>query len=205
GAHHQHRLPVPLRDLEEPAEAADAGEHLRPRGAARVRLDPLDERVALVDVDAGIAIREALVRHRARTLNSFGAWGLHESARPQRDRPGVADVEDARAARARAHAGRGSSSAPLVRGNVTLGSRRRRAPERQRLRATPTPWCTLRRMRRLKAWFTRVTAFRIGLLTGFAFAAVHVLELAGRMEVPLLTRLEGALTDLRFAQRTALR
>ncbi|HZR11444.1 MAG TPA: adenylate/guanylate cyclase domain-containing protein [Myxococcales bacterium] len=60
-------------------------------------------------------------------------------------------------------------------------------------------------MRRLKAWFTRVTAFRIGLLTGFAFAAVHVLELAGRMEVPLLTRLEGALTDLRFAQRTALR
>ena len=60
-------------------------------------------------------------------------------------------------------------------------------------------------MRRLKAWLTRVTAFRIGLLTGFAFAALHVLQLAGRMDVPLLTRLEGALVDLRFAQRVALR
>jgi adenylate cyclase len=60
-------------------------------------------------------------------------------------------------------------------------------------------------MGRLRAWFTRVTAFRIGLLAGFAFAALHVLELAGRMEIPLLTRLEGALTDLRFAQRVALR
>ncbi|MGZ6123586.1 MAG: CHASE2 domain-containing protein, partial [Myxococcales bacterium] len=60
-------------------------------------------------------------------------------------------------------------------------------------------------MRRLRAFLTRVTAFRIGLLTGFAFAALHVLELAGRTEVPLLTRLEGALVDLRFAQRVALR
>jgi adenylate cyclase len=60
-------------------------------------------------------------------------------------------------------------------------------------------------MRRLRTFLTRVTAFRIGLLTGFAFAALHVLELAGRAEVPLLTRLEGALTDLRFAQRVALR
>ena len=55
------------------------------------------------------------------------------------------------------------------------------------------------RMRRLRAFLTRVTAFRIGLLTGFFFAALHVLQLAGRTEVPLLTRLEGALTDLRFA------
>ncbi|HTO98512.1 MAG TPA: adenylate/guanylate cyclase domain-containing protein [Myxococcales bacterium] len=60
-------------------------------------------------------------------------------------------------------------------------------------------------MRRLRAFLTRVTAFRIGLLTGFLFAALHVLQLAGRTEVPLLTRLEGALTDLRFAQRAALR
>jgi adenylate cyclase len=60
-------------------------------------------------------------------------------------------------------------------------------------------------MRRLRAFLTRVTAFRIGLLTGFTFAALHVLQLAGRTEIPVLTRLEGALTDLRFAQRVALR
>ena len=60
-------------------------------------------------------------------------------------------------------------------------------------------------MRRLRAWFTRITAFRIGLLTGLAFSALHVLQLAGRMDVPLLTRMEGALIDLRFAQRAALR
>jgi len=60
-------------------------------------------------------------------------------------------------------------------------------------------------MRRLGAFITRVTAFRIGLFTGLFFAAIHVLELAGRADVPLLTRMEGALTDLRFLQRTQLK
>jgi adenylate cyclase len=59
-------------------------------------------------------------------------------------------------------------------------------------------------MRRLGAWFTRVTALRIGLFTGLVFAAIHVLQLAGRTDVPLLTRMEGALTDLRFLQRMQL-
>jgi len=59
-------------------------------------------------------------------------------------------------------------------------------------------------MRRLGAFITRVTAFRIGLFTGLFFAAIHVLELAGRADVPVLTRMEGALTDLRFLQRTQL-
>ena len=59
-------------------------------------------------------------------------------------------------------------------------------------------------MRRLLDWLTRVTAFRIGLLTGLGFAALHVLQLAGRAEVPLLTRMEGAMTDLRFLQRVSL-
>jgi len=59
-------------------------------------------------------------------------------------------------------------------------------------------------MRRLGAWVTRLTAFRIGLFTGLAFAALHLLQLAGRAEVPLLTRMEGALTDLRFLQRVQL-
>src|SRR4051812_5050945 len=58
---------------------------------------------------------------------------------------------------------------------------------------------------RLLRWFGRVTAFRIGLVTGLLFAALHVLELAGRTEVPLLTRMEGALIDLRFLQRVQLR
>jgi adenylate cyclase len=60
-------------------------------------------------------------------------------------------------------------------------------------------------MRRLGGFITRITAFRIGLFTGLFFAAVHVLELAGRADVPLLTRMEGALTDLRFLQRTQLK
>src|ERR1700687_2496554 len=59
-------------------------------------------------------------------------------------------------------------------------------------------------MRRLGAWLTRLTAFRIGLFTGLAFAALHLLQLAGRADVPLLTRMEGALTDLRFLQRVQL-
>ncbi len=60
-------------------------------------------------------------------------------------------------------------------------------------------------VRRLAAWLTRLTAFRIGLFTGLAFAAVHMIQLAGRGEVPLLTRMEGALTDLRFRQQVTLR
>ncbi|HMC35548.1 MAG TPA: CHASE2 domain-containing protein, partial [Myxococcales bacterium] len=59
-------------------------------------------------------------------------------------------------------------------------------------------------MRRLQGWLTRITAFRIGLFTGLAFAALHVLQLAGRTDVPVLTRMEGALTDLRFLQRAKL-
>ncbi len=59
-------------------------------------------------------------------------------------------------------------------------------------------------MRRLLDWLTRINAFRIGLLTGLAFAALHVLQIAGRADVPVLTRMEGALTDLRFLQRVSL-
>ena len=59
-------------------------------------------------------------------------------------------------------------------------------------------------MRRIWGWFSRVTAFRIGLFTGLAFAAIHLLQLAGRTELPILTRMEGALTDLRFLQRVQL-
>ena len=60
-------------------------------------------------------------------------------------------------------------------------------------------------MKRIVGWFTRVTAFRIGLFTGLFFAAVQVLQIAGRAEVPLLTRLEKAMIDLRFKQRAELK
>ena len=56
-------------------------------------------------------------------------------------------------------------------------------------------------MRRLWRWLKQVNAFRIGLFTGLFFAALQVLQVAGRAEVPLLTRMEKALVDLRFKQR----
>jgi hypothetical protein len=58
GAGDQHRLLVLLRQLEQRAEAADAGQHLGAHGALGEGLDALDERVAGVDVDAGVAIGE---------------------------------------------------------------------------------------------------------------------------------------------------
>ncbi len=58
GAGDEHRLAEPLADLDQRAEAADAGEHLRAHRAPGVGLDALDERVARVDVDAGVAVGE---------------------------------------------------------------------------------------------------------------------------------------------------
>ena len=53
GAGYQDGLSIPIqRDLHERAEAADAAEHLGAHGAPDRRLDPLDQRVAGVDVDA---------------------------------------------------------------------------------------------------------------------------------------------------------
>ena len=60
-------------------------------------------------------------------------------------------------------------------------------------------------MKRFLPWLARVDAFRIGLAAGLFFAAVHVAQIGGREGLPLLTRLEDALIDLRFAQRTQLR
>ena len=49
-----------LADLEQRAEAADAGKHLGTHRAPGVGLDPLDERVARVDIHAGCAIGEGI-------------------------------------------------------------------------------------------------------------------------------------------------
>ncbi len=73
GARYEHRMAVLLRDLHERAEPADTGEHLGPHGALCERLDGLDQRVALVDVYAGITIRKAF----AHGGNREGApWGV---------------------------------------------------------------------------------------------------------------------------------
>ncbi len=58
GAGDQDRFAVTLRQLDERAEAADAGEHFGAQRALRVRLDRLDQRVARIDVDAGLAVGE---------------------------------------------------------------------------------------------------------------------------------------------------
>ncbi|HUJ26227.1 MAG TPA: adenylate/guanylate cyclase domain-containing protein [Myxococcales bacterium] len=60
-------------------------------------------------------------------------------------------------------------------------------------------------MKRFLRWLKSINAFRIGLFTGLVFSYVHVRQIAGRDDIPLLTRMEDALTDLRFAQRVKLR
>ncbi len=61
-------------------------------------------------------------------------------------------------------------------------------------------------MQRFWRWLKGVNAFRIGLFTGLFFAALQILQIAGRgrWEVPLLVKLEKALVDLRFKQRVDL-
>ena len=66
GAGDQHRLAEALADLDQRAEAADAGEHLGAQRALGERLDALDQRVAGVDVDAGVAVGKA--------CEAGGAW-----------------------------------------------------------------------------------------------------------------------------------
>jgi adenylate cyclase len=59
-------------------------------------------------------------------------------------------------------------------------------------------------MLRFLRWLRAINAFRIGLATGLFFALVHAIQVAGRADIPVLTRLESALTDLRFKQRYQL-
>src|SRR5207302_7475788 len=56
GPRHEHRLAVFLRDLAQRAETAYASEHLGPQRAPGERLDRLDQRIAGLDVDAGVAV-----------------------------------------------------------------------------------------------------------------------------------------------------
>ena len=63
GARDQDRLGVTAGDLEKSAESADPGEDLGPHRAAGVGLDPLDQRIPLVDVHARVAVGE---RHGGR-------------------------------------------------------------------------------------------------------------------------------------------
>ncbi len=56
-------------------------------------------------------------------------------------------------------------------------------------------------MQRLLRFFTRVTPYRIALVTGLFFAAVHLWEVVARDEIPLVGKMESALKDLKFRQR----
>jgi len=56
GAGNQHRLPEFLRNLDQRTEATDARQHFGAHGASGQRLDTLDQRIAGVDIDAGIFI-----------------------------------------------------------------------------------------------------------------------------------------------------
>ena len=108
----EHRLAEALADLDQRAEAADAGEHFGPHRALGERLDALDQRVAGVDVDAGVAIGEgagsrsigriawaAVVRYEAPRIG-------REIASPQRERRN--STATARVAVERSSAARGT-------------------------------------------------------------------------------------------------
>ncbi len=56
GTGHQNRFAVPTREVEQGAETAKATHHLRSEGALDQRLDALDEGVAGIDIDPGIAV-----------------------------------------------------------------------------------------------------------------------------------------------------
>jgi adenylate cyclase len=57
-------------------------------------------------------------------------------------------------------------------------------------------------MQRFWRWLKAVNAFRIGLFTGLFFAALHIYVIAERKDdLPVLSRMEGSLLDLRFKQR----
>ena len=143
-------LAIALADLDQRAEAADAGEHLGPHRALRERLDALDERVAGVDVDAGVAIGE-----RSAGRRSAGGIGARTERRER--------SADARAARfertfARARYSRGALSRailpemteprppsdlpPPAQATAAPPSRRRaaRAAPRRRSRRATTLW-----------------------------------------------------------------
>ena len=60
-------------------------------------------------------------------------------------------------------------------------------------------------MQRFLRWLQRINAFRIGLATGLLFALMHLITIGGRWDLPVLTRMENALTDLQFKQRVLLR
>src|SRR6266480_2495160 len=68
GPRHEHRVTVFLRDLAQRAETADAGEHLGPQRAPGERLDRLDQRVAGLDVDAGVAVGKSFRHARVQIL-----------------------------------------------------------------------------------------------------------------------------------------
>jgi hypothetical protein len=61
GARHQQRVLVALGQAAQAGEAAQVGQHLGAHGALDVALDALDQGVARVDVDTGVAVGKTLL------------------------------------------------------------------------------------------------------------------------------------------------
>ena len=59
-------------------------------------------------------------------------------------------------------------------------------------------------MRGFFRWLTRVTPFRLGLGLGLCFVAIYAWEIATRKEIPILTKMEDSLEDVKFHQRGAV-
>ena len=57
------------------------------------------------------------------------------------------------------------------------------------------------RMQRFLRWIKRLSAFRIGLVTGLFFAAGQLFMVSRRVDLPILTKFESALGDLKFKER----
>ena len=78
GAAHQHRLFIALGHFEERAEAADARQYAFAHRLLRERFDALDQRVAGIDIDAGILVAERGGRRRSHG-RSIGEEGRRET------------------------------------------------------------------------------------------------------------------------------
>ena len=76
GAGDEHRMTITLAEVEQRTEAADSSEDFGPQRTFRERLDPLDQRVAGIDVDAGLDVRKG--------ASGRGASRRHESVRMRR-------------------------------------------------------------------------------------------------------------------------
>ena len=126
GAADQDRLVVAGREPAQRREPADAAEHLGPHRRLRERLDPVDQGVAGVDVDARVLVGE---RHRgARVPQQRLAMDAHARAVPPRSIDVVVPARD-HAATLPDAAARPAASRASARSSSSIARRRDRTAE----------------------------------------------------------------------------